>query len=110
MLVILTAWSVGLSCACDLAYRFSVPFCMLAVFIGMRYIRKRTMEDDQQSYQYYNVHFQCCRDMRSRFKPLPPLQIWLVAAKVVHTPMIMTAFMSCATRFEGSAVSEIVGP
>ena len=83
---------------------------MLAVFIGMRYIQKRTTEDDQQSYQYYNVRFQCCRDMCPRFKPHHPLQIWLVAAKVVHTPMIMTAFMSCATRLEGSAASEIVSP
>ena len=57
MLVILAAWSVGLSCACDLAYPFSVPFCVLAVFIGMRFIRKRTANDDQQSYKYYNVRF-----------------------------------------------------
>jgi len=110
MLVILTTWSVGLSCACDLAYRLSVPFCMLAVFIGMRFILKRTAEDDQQSYKYYNVRFQCCRDICSRLKPLPPLQIWLVAAKVVHTPMITTAFMSCATCLGGSTISDIVSP
>jgi len=110
MLVILTTWSVGLSCACDIAYRFCVPFCMLGVFIGMRFIRKRTADGDQQSYQYYNVGFQCCGDVCSRVKPLPPLQIWLMAAEVVHTPMVMTAFMSRATRFEGSAVSEIVTP
>ena len=57
MLVILAAWSVGLSCACNLAYLFSVPFCVLAVFIGMRFIRKRTANDDQQSYKYYIVRF-----------------------------------------------------
>jgi hypothetical protein len=58
MLVFLTAWSVGLSWACGLACVFSVPFCMLAVFVGLRFIRKRTVDDDKKSYQYYNVRFQ----------------------------------------------------
>jgi hypothetical protein len=57
MLVLLTTWSVGLSWACGLAYVFSVPFCMLAVFISLRFIQKRTIDDDKQSYQFYNVRF-----------------------------------------------------
>ena len=55
MFTILAAWSVGISCVCGLAYPISVPFCMLAVFIGMRFIWKRTPDDDQRSYQYYGV-------------------------------------------------------
>lgn len=58
ILVILTAWSVGLSWTCGLGYILSVPFCVLAVFIGLRFIQKRTVDDDKQSYQYYNVRFQ----------------------------------------------------
>jgi 1,4-dihydroxy-2-naphthoate octaprenyltransferase len=57
MLVTMTAWSVGLSRACDLAHLFSVPFCMWAIFIGLRFIRKRTPKDDRQSYHYFNVRF-----------------------------------------------------
>ena len=28
---------------------------MLAVFVGLRFLRKRTKEADQRSYRYYNV-------------------------------------------------------
>jgi len=72
--VILTAWSVGLSRACGLACFFSVPFCMLAAFIGLRFIWKRTVDDDMRSYQYYNI--------------------WLVAAQAVHTPMVIAMLSS----------------
>ena len=58
ILVIMTAWSVGLSWACGLANVLSVPFCIFAVFIGLRFIQKRTVNDDKLSYQYYNVRFQ----------------------------------------------------
>jgi 4-hydroxybenzoate polyprenyltransferase len=57
MLVILTTWSVGLSWACGLVYVLSVPFCVFAVFIGLRFIQKRRIDDDKLSYQYYNVRF-----------------------------------------------------
>jgi len=70
ILVILTAWSVGLSWACGLVYHFSVPFCMLAVFIGLRFVRKHTIDEDRLSYRYYNI--------------------WLVAAQAMHTPTVMT--------------------
>ena len=58
ILVFLTAWSVGLSWTCGLACVFSVPFCMLAVFVGLRFIQKKTADEDKKSYQYYNVRFQ----------------------------------------------------
>ena len=51
----LTAWSAGLSWACDLSFHFSVPFSMLAVFIGLRFLRKQTADEDKLSYCYYNV-------------------------------------------------------
>ena len=57
ILVMLTAWSISLSWACGLAFPFSVPFCAWAVFIGLRFFRKRTAEEDQLSYRYYNVRF-----------------------------------------------------
>jgi 4-hydroxybenzoate polyprenyltransferase len=57
ILVMLTGWSIGLSWACGLAFLFSVPFCAWAVFIGLRFFRKRTSEEDQRSYRYYNVGF-----------------------------------------------------
>ena len=50
ILVILVAWSVGLSWACSLAYLFSIPFCTLAVFIGLRFFWKRTADEDRQSF------------------------------------------------------------
>ena len=61
ILSILTAWSVGLSWACDLAILFSVPFCCLSLFVGLRFFRKRTAGADRQSYLYYNVRcsFRC---------------------------------------------------
>src|SRR6267154_4089537 len=57
ILVMLTAWSVGLSWTCDLAIPFSVPFFCLSLFVGLRFFRKRTAGADRQSYLYYNVRF-----------------------------------------------------
>jgi len=57
ILVILVAWSVGLSWACGLAYLFSIPFCALAAFIGLRFLWERTADEDQQSFQYYTVRY-----------------------------------------------------
>jgi len=51
----LTAWSVGLSWACDLPFPVSVPFCMLAMSVGLRFLRRRTADEDKLSYRYYNV-------------------------------------------------------
>jgi membrane protein implicated in regulation of membrane protease activity len=53
--MVLVGWSVGLSWACELGSFFSVPFCVLAMFVGLRFLRKRTKEADQRSYRYYNV-------------------------------------------------------
>jgi 4-hydroxybenzoate polyprenyltransferase len=69
--MVLAAWSIGLAWACDLGTFFSVPFCALAMFVGLRFIRKRTAESDQRSYRYYNI--------------------WLAAAQVVHIPVITAA-------------------
>ena len=57
ILMMLTAWTVGLSWACGLTPIFSVPFCALAFFIGLRFFWKRTADADRRSYQYYNVSF-----------------------------------------------------
>jgi len=51
----LAAWSVGLSWACGLPFHFSVPFSMLGAFIGLRFLRRRTADEDKLSYRYYNV-------------------------------------------------------
>ncbi|KAN0118767.1 UbiA prenyltransferase family domain containing protein [Russula decolorans] len=64
ILVMLTAWSVGLSWACELAIPFSVPFCCLSLYVGLRFFRKRTADADRRSYHYYNI--------------------WLAAAQVAH--------------------------
>ena len=53
--MILVAWSVGLSWMCELGSYFAVPFCLLAMFVGSRFFRKRSAEADQRSYRYYNV-------------------------------------------------------
>jgi 4-hydroxybenzoate polyprenyltransferase len=53
--MVLVAWSIGLCWACELGSLFAVPFCILAVFVGSRFLRKRTAEADQRSYRYYNV-------------------------------------------------------
>jgi 4-hydroxybenzoate polyprenyltransferase len=55
ILVILIAWSVGLSWIFALAYHFSVPFCVSAVFIGLRFIQKKTADEDRRTFQYYTV-------------------------------------------------------
>ena len=55
ILVMLTTWSIALSWACDLAISFSVPFCCLSLFVGLRFFRKRTADADRRSYLYYNV-------------------------------------------------------
>jgi 4-hydroxybenzoate polyprenyltransferase len=57
ILVMLAAWSVGLSWAFDLPPSFSVAFCALAAFIGLRFFRRRTADADKRSYRYYNVRF-----------------------------------------------------
>ena len=57
ILLMLTAWAVGLSWACGLAPLFSVPFCALAFFTGLRFFCMRTAEADRVSYRYYNVGF-----------------------------------------------------
>jgi hypothetical protein len=57
ILAMLTAWSVGLSWACDLAIPFSVPFCCLSLYVGLRFFQKRTADADRRSYLYYNVRF-----------------------------------------------------
>jgi len=64
ILVMLTAWSVGLSWACDLAIPFSVPFCCWSLYVGLRFFQKRTVDADRQSLLYYSI--------------------WLVAAQVTH--------------------------
>jgi 4-hydroxybenzoate polyprenyltransferase len=64
ILAILTAWSVGLSWACGMAIPFSVPFCFLSLFVGLRFFQKRTADADRRSYLYYNI--------------------WLAAAQVAH--------------------------
>jgi len=90
--VTLMAWSAGLSWACDLAYPFSMSFCALGGFIGLRFFRERTADEDKQSFHYYTVrwHFPAMRaPTSSRLKLFPP-QIWLVVAQVVHTPAIMS--------------------
>ena len=51
----LVTWSIGLSWACELGWLFAVPFCVLAMFVGLRFLWKRTAEADQRSYRYYNV-------------------------------------------------------
>ncbi|KAN0142074.1 UbiA prenyltransferase family domain containing protein [Lactarius tabidus] len=66
--MVLIAWSLGLSWACELGSFFAVPFCVLAMFVGSRFLWKRTAEADQRSYRYYNI--------------------WLAAAQVVHVPVI----------------------
>jgi len=71
ILMVLATWSIGLVWACDLDLFFSVPFCALAIFVGLRFFRKRTAEADQRSYRYYNI--------------------WLAAAQVVHIPVITAA-------------------
>jgi 4-hydroxybenzoate polyprenyltransferase len=93
--VALTAWSVGLSWACDLAPHFSVPFCALAVFIGLRFLRKRTADVDKRSYYYYNVRVlliraQVMQGGNALIVPCSP-QIWLTAAQVVHIPTVAEA-------------------
>lgn len=92
---VLTAWSVGLSWACDLTAHFSVPFCALAVFIGLRFLRKRTADGDKQSYRYYNVCILLNGDtsyVGEILKLFPALlQIWLVAAQGVHVPTVTMA-------------------
>ena len=57
ILAILTAWSVGLSWACNMAILFSAPFCFLSLFVGLRFFQKRTADADRQSYLYYNVRW-----------------------------------------------------
>ena len=87
ILAILTAWSVGLSWACGLAIPFSVPFCCLSLFVGLRFFRKRTAGADRRSYLYYNVRCSFGRKLclNKRLKnPFPFLQIWLAAAQVAH--------------------------
>ncbi|KAI0295102.1 UbiA prenyltransferase family [Multifurca ochricompacta] len=71
ILVMLAAWSIGLSWVYGLASIFSVPFCAWAFFVGLRFFRKRTAEADKLSYRYYNI--------------------WLAAAQIVHVPVIATA-------------------
>ena len=57
ILAMLITWSVGLSWACNLAIRFSIPFCCLSLFVGLRFFRQRTADADRRSYLYYNVCF-----------------------------------------------------
>ena len=74
ILAILTAWSVGLSWACDLAIPFSVPFCSLSLFVGLRFFRKRTAGEDRRSYLYYNVRcsFESKQCFNKRFRTHAP--------------------------------------
>jgi UbiA prenyltransferase family len=93
--VALTAWSVGLSWACDLTPYFSVPFCALAVFIGLRLLQKRTADVDKRSYYFYNVRVlliraQVMQGGNALIVPCFP-QIWLTAAQVVHIPTVAEA-------------------
>ena len=72
ILAMLTAWSVGLSWACDLAIPFSVPFCCLSIFVGLRFFQKRTASEDRRTYLYYNVR--CSFDelcLNKRLNPYP---------------------------------------
>ena len=89
MLVLLPTWSVGLSWACDLAIPFSVPFCCLSLYTGLRFIQKRTADADRRSFLYYNVRFLLMYVMlEETTKLFPLLQIWLVAAQVVHIQVL----------------------
>jgi 4-hydroxybenzoate polyprenyltransferase len=87
ILVILAAWSIGLSWACNLAIFFLVPFCCLSLFVGLRFFGKRTADEDRRTYLYYNVR--CSFDsklcLNERLNPMSFfLQIWLAAAQVAH--------------------------
>src|SRR5260221_1437099 len=55
ILAMLTTWSVGLSWACNLAIRFSIPFCCLSLFVGLRFFRQRTADADRRSSLYSYV-------------------------------------------------------
>lgn len=71
ILAMLTAWSVGLSWTCNLSIHFSVPFCCLSLFVGLRFFQKRSAGADRQSYLYYNVR--CSFDCKLSFtEPMSP--------------------------------------
>jgi 4-hydroxybenzoate polyprenyltransferase len=86
ILVILAAWSVGLSWAFNLAIPFLVPFCCLSLFVGLRFFGKRTADADRRSYLYYNVRCSsnCKVCLNEKLNACPFLQIWLAAAQVAH--------------------------
>ena len=89
ILVMLTAWSAGLSWACDLAIPFSVPFCCLSVYVGLRFLQKRTADADRRSYLYYNVRFRLMYvKLEQIAKRFSLLQIWLAAAQVTHIQVL----------------------
>ena len=57
ILALMTAWSVGLSVACEINVYCSLAFCTLAAFVGTRFYVYRDVEADKRSYLYYNVRF-----------------------------------------------------
>jgi hypothetical protein len=100
--VALTAWSVGLSWACDLTPYFSVPFCALAVFIGCG-----SCESGQPTWIsgliiitmcvfYLFLHKLSKEEMLQLFNAPP--QIWLTAAQVVHIPTVAEAIARSPAR------------
>src|SRR5260370_7624185 len=70
ILAMLITWSVGLSWACNLAIRFSIPFCCLSLFVGLRFFRQRTADADRRSYLFYNLCFRLFFSMPSPNKCL----------------------------------------
>lgn len=54
-IVALLAWSIALSYVWRLPTTIAATFIALAVFVGLRFLSRRTRHDDQVSFYWYNV-------------------------------------------------------
>ncbi|KAF9468341.1 UbiA prenyltransferase family [Collybia nuda] len=74
-LVTILTWSVGLSFVWHLPTAVAAVFVALALFVGMRFLFRRTRYDDQISYYWYNVWVSAAHILPG---------IWLLANEEIH--------------------------
>ncbi|THH21270.1 hypothetical protein EW146_g250 [Bondarzewia mesenterica] len=55
ILVLIVGWTIALNIFFGFHLYFAVPYTALSMAIGLRFHRRRSMEDDRCSYMYYNV-------------------------------------------------------
>jgi hypothetical protein len=81
LLLGVVAWSIGLSWIWDVDPYSAVAFTALGVYAGGRFVKYTTVDEDRNSYLYYNVR-ECLSFFLNPSLRLSP-QVWVSVAHIL---------------------------